>query len=124
MLGARHNFVQYYNFFLWNGKLYSTLADIPINSSSSFCQTFPITLPDNARLAQDSKDTRSVIETHTWGSDIVLIDDGIGYGSFRNKTKAIASAGHLASAGGQYWVTSCPAQILIICKHISIFIYQ
>ena len=65
----------------YNGVIYSTLADVPLDAPAENSQSFFMRLPSNWRLAEDNGDSRFVIQNHVWNTDYVVLEDGAAIGT-------------------------------------------
>eukprot|EP01036_Dinobryon_divergens_P028044 gene28044-36929_t len=108
------------NFYYYNGKYYSTLANVVVNGSPRCQSTSYYYLPTDWVLAPDDIDSKYAISFNTWSTTTVVVASGVGYYS-------ASSAGFIDKAysnwlytyysayyGNSYMCVSCNCQILIM----------
>eukprot|EP01036_Dinobryon_divergens_P032311 gene32311-41872_t len=61
------------NYYSYNGKYYSTLADVSVNSGLRYCQNTYYCLPRDWILAPDDDDSLDVITANSWSTDTVVV---------------------------------------------------
>jgi hypothetical protein len=104
--------VQQANTVVYNGRTYSTLADMPVTGSSINCQENFIAMPSGWSLAPDNGDSQTVIGMYPWSTSVVVVAGGQGYGT----TTFVAGAWHrglLVQSGDSYKASDCAVEILI-----------
>jgi hypothetical protein len=85
-----------YRNYSYNGKYFSTLANLNVNGLNVLCQDGYIKLPKNWVLAPDNSDSLSAIYYNTWSTNTVVVASGVGYKSkstygFMVRTKMLSS---------------------------------
>ena len=107
-------------YYIYNGKYFSTLADVPLNlSPATTCQTNPYYLPSGWVLAPDNADSARAISSNSWSTSTVVVSSGVGYYSastYGSINKAYSSwlvTGGSKTTGYTYNCIKCPCQVLI-----------
>ena len=107
------------NYYYFNGKYYSTLANVNINGPS-LCQNTYYYLPFDWILAPDNSDSIGVIFSNTWSTSTVVVASGVGYYS-RSSYASINRAysywlytSYSTYYGNSYNCKMCDCQILIM----------
>ena len=70
-----------YRNYSYNGKYFSTLANLKVNDLNVLCQNGYIKLPKSWVLAPDNSDSISAIYYNTWSTNTVVVASGVGYKS-------------------------------------------
>eukprot|EP01036_Dinobryon_divergens_P035088 gene35088-45417_t len=110
------------NYYIYNGKYYSTLANVNLNNPSNFCQSgyYYYYLPTDWVFAPDDIDSRTAIYLNTWSTNTVVVASGVGYYSksyFGAKNTAYInwlSYSYSYSYGYSYKCAQCNCEILIM----------
>ena len=99
----------------YNGRIYSTLSDVPVDGGDQLCQNGYISLPSGYTVAPDNADSIAVIAAHTWSTDVVIVASGNAYGvsRFSNGTQ-YGSGGLLSQNGSSYLSNLCFGEVLIM----------
>ena len=108
-----------FNWVLYKGNYWSTLADVPVNNTRMLCQSDFVNLPGGFIIAPDSADAKAVIVANYWSTSCVIVSSGKGYRGRSNGWFAGLScgAGFQVKSDTQYAVKDCNSQILILCKY-------
>ena len=107
------------NYYTYNGKYYSTLANVYVNSANSFCQYAYFYLPTNWVLAPDTSDSLYAIYYNNWSTTTVVVASGVGYysksyyGSI-NRANMLLSGVYSYGQGYSYYCSPCNCEILIM----------
>ena len=113
---TRNNYVEY------NGFVYSTLADVAVDTSGSQCQSSYITLPTGWAIAPDNVDSKAVIAAHQWSTNLLVVSSGYAYMSaYSDRMTQLYGSSYLNQTGVQYKVRGCNSQILIMSKFIRVY---
>ena len=101
---------------MYENRIYSTLADVPVDSSDDACQNYYLTLPSDWVIAPDNADSISAIRNNRWKTDHMVTSSGRLYYTAKYIFNAGQSAGccYLEQSGSQYKVSACNFQILIL----------
>ena len=107
------------NYYLYNGKYYSTLADVNVNNPSTTCQNTYYTLPMDWIFAPGDSDSLQVIFLNTWSTSTVVVASGDGYfskSSYGLLNNAVSYWLHTSYSiyGNKYTCPICNCQILIM----------
>ena len=73
VVNAITNVVQYNSYF------YATLSNGPINGTVDSCQSGYVTLPYGWVIAPDTAESRTVIGSHSWSTDVVIVANNFAY---------------------------------------------
>ena len=110
---------------VYNGHLYSTLADVSVDANTRTCQKIdyggpgPLSLPSGYSIAAGTPDTIAVTKAHYWSTDLLVFINGdacftLGGPSCCNRDPGeYIGSGWLIQSGSSYNVNECNAQILI-----------
>jgi len=100
----------------YNGAYYSTLADATLTIVSGSCQSSYIALPSTWIIGSNNIDSRTVIAAYEWNTDVVLVSDGLAYGTRTYSNGALfSSTSYLVTDGlGNYYSRICYGEILIM----------
>jgi len=115
------------NWVLYNNYIYSTLADVAVDSYGYSCQNYYISLPSGWVIAPDTSDSRTVIGAHYWSTEVVVVSNGYGYTSYyyynyyyyyyySHYNGRLWRYGALYQWGSDYMANQCNSQILITSK--------
>ena len=85
--------------------------DVPVNSDYSVCQTGLKEVSDNSVIAPDDANSRHIIKSYGWSTDIVFLKSGVGYRSKKDTHKSISLL-----VGVEVKTQPC-LQTLIKCKY-------
>lgn len=108
------------NYYIYNGKYYSTLANVNLNNPPNYCQSGYYYLPTDWIVAPDDIDSRTAINLNTWSTNTVVVASGVGYYSksvFGAKNTAYInwlSYSYSYSYGYSYTCAQCYCEILIM----------
>jgi len=110
----------------YNNKIYSTLADVTISSTTSLCQSDWISMPSGWAIAPDNTDTVALSTLYPWSTDVLTVSSGVGYRTtnFPPAGQAFGdSQSKYVQSGNQYKCPWCNYQILVIYTGGDIFFY-
>eukprot|EP01036_Dinobryon_divergens_P033685 gene33685-43536_t len=114
------------NYYSYNGKYYSTLADVSLNNGQSYCQNYYYYLPSNWILAPDDDDSLDVITANTWSTTTVVVaapGNITGNGYYSNSIWGLSNdnysnwllfSQYSSSNGYAYNCAKCNCEILIM----------
>ena len=79
--GLNENYESSYriNSVAYEGQIYSTIADVPVDERAGNSQAYYAKVPIGWSLAPDSANVRHVIKSYEWNTKIMVIDNGYGY---------------------------------------------
>ena len=120
------------NIVIYNGYLYSTLADVPVNVNQDKCQALydefipygALPIPSGYAIADDNADSIAVTAAHYWSTDSLLMSNGKAYVTLRGpeccgyEAGILSGFGGLTQSGSSYIVTICASQVLISSKYL------
>ena len=103
----------------YNGKVYGTLDDVSVTSTSLVCQESYRSVPSGCTLAPDTSDIRSnVVGKYEWTTNCIILSGGGSYCTKQYGASAGASCGstnYLSQSGSQYKPANCQDQVLFEC---------
>ena len=111
----------------FNGYLYSTLRDVPVNVNQVTSQTYfgYYSLPSGWRIANDTSDSRAVTMYHYWSTESMVFSNGNAYRTLNGNScwgggcaGASRGSGWLLQYGTTYNINSLWGQILITSQYI------
>jgi hypothetical protein len=106
---GRNNILEY------NGKVYSTLGDVPINGIAELCQNSYEYLPLGWEIAPDNDDTEKIIGLYYW-STYYMVTEGKTRSTKRNNGTLLHGT-HAYKVWNNdigYYASTCNSQILIV----------
>ena len=99
-------------------RIYSSLSDQPINSWGYSRQSEMIALPSDWVIAPDDDDSRSVINSYYWNTEVMMVSSGTFYYTaicwWCNYYQHTAYWCHFTHRDSQYGEADCASQILIL----------
>jgi hypothetical protein len=115
--GRRH-------YVIYNGYIYSTLTDVPVDGTYWTCQSSDnggpdyLPLPSGYSIAADTQDSAAVTGAHYWSTGLLVFSNGNIYFTLNGGSVAGSydDSGYLSQSGSTYNVNGCDVQILITSK--------
>ena len=96
----------------YNGKLYSTLADVAVNTSGTLCQSSLINIPAGWVVAAGNIDSQTVIGAHWWSTTFLVVSTGRAFRTGVGPGSCLGS-GYLVQSGSLCKPAYRPMQVLI-----------
>jgi hypothetical protein len=102
---------------VYKGYLYSTLADVPVDSNQVTCHQWLgyRSVPSGWTIAKDNLDSSAVAGAHYWSTHDLVVSNGNAYRGLycAGCAGVFCCGGRLAQSGSTYNVPYCNCQILI-----------